>query len=251
MADNNQGSGIDSEVIVIKELSYTYPGGAEALKGISMSAARGERLGLVGPNGAGKSTLLLHLNGLLRGRGSVEVCGIPVTDGRLDEVRLKVGLVFQDPDDQLFMPTVFDDVAFGPLNMGLQREEVERRVEDALSAVDMLYAVERCSHHLSVGECKRVCVATALAMTPEALVLDEPTSNLDPYHRRRLIELVRGLDMTTVVAGHDLDAMLDICDRVVLLDGGKVAAVGPAEDILTDRALLEAHSLELPLSRQS
>ena len=239
-----------SDAIVLEGVGFRYPDGTEALADVSLAVARGERLGLVGPNGAGKSTLLLHLNGLLRGAGRVEVCGLPVTDDRLDEVRLKVGLVFQDPDDQLFMPTIFDDVAFGPLNMGLERAEVESRVEDALRRADMLQAAERCSHHLSFGERKRVCVATVLAMSPEVLALDEPTANLDPRHRRELIRLLDGLDLAMVVASHDLDAVLELCHRVVLLDGGAVVADGPAEAILTDRALLEAHSLELPRSRQ-
>jgi cobalt transport protein ATP-binding subunit len=239
-----------SDAVVLQNVTYTYPDGTTALAGVTLRAGRGERVALVGPNGAGKSTLLLHLNGLLRGSGEVTVAGIPVTDGRLDEVRLKVGLVFQDPDDQLFMPTVFDDVAFGPLNMDLGRPEVERRVEEALREVDMLYAVERSSHHLSFGERKRVCVATVLAMSPEVLALDEPTTNLDPRHRRELIEILGDLGQTMVVATHDLDAVLDLCERVVLLDMGKVAADGPAEQILGDQALLEAHSLELPLSRQ-
>ncbi|MHC4591298.1 MAG: energy-coupling factor ABC transporter ATP-binding protein, partial [Planctomycetota bacterium] len=198
----------------------------------------------------GKSTLLLHLNGLLEGEGRIEVCGLPVSDGRLDEVRMKVGLVFQDPDDQLFMPTVFDDVAFGPLNMDLERAEVERRGGEALREVDMQHAVERSSHHLSFGERKRVCMATVLAMSPEILALDEPTTNLDPRHRRQLIELLRGFELTTLVASHDLDAVLELCDRVVLLDGGRIVADGDARAILADRALLEAHGLELPLSKQ-
>ncbi len=240
-----------SRAIVIEDLSFTYPDGTEALKGVGLCAAEGERLGLVGPNGAGKSTLLLHLNGLLRGTGRVEVGGVEVTDGNLDEVRSKVGLVFQDPDDQLFMPTVFDDVAFGPLNMDLAREEVERRVEDALREVDMLYAADRSSHHLSFGERKRVWIATVLSMGPEVLAFDEPTANLDPRHRRQTIELLRRLKLTTVVATHDLDAVLDLCTRVVLLDGGRVVVDGPAEEVLTDRPLLESHNLELPLSRQS
>jgi cobalt transport protein ATP-binding subunit len=239
-----------SEAISIEDLSYTYPDGTEALRDVSLSVERGERLGLVGPNGAGKSTLLCHLNGLLRGEGRVAVCGIPVEPGQLREVRLKTGLVFQDPDDQLFMPTVFEDTAFGPLNMGLEREEVEQRVQRALAAVDMSYATGRSSHHLSFGERKRVCVATVLSMQPEVLALDEPTTNLDPRHRREMIQLLLGLGMTLVIASHDLDAVLDLCTRVVLLEGGRLVAEGPTEEILTDRHLLEAHSLELPLSRQ-
>lgn len=240
-----------TDVLRIAGLSYTYPDGTAALRGIDMAMSNGERLGLVGPNGAGKSSLLLHLNGLLRGSGEVEVCGLCVRDGQLDELRLKVGLVFQDPDDQLFMPTVFDDVAFGPLNMGVPKSEVKNRVREALGCVDMAHASERSSHHLSFGERKRVCVATVLAMQPELLVLDEPTANLDPRHRRQIIELVAGLEMPTIVASHDLDAVLDLCGRVVLLDEGRVVADGPCEQILTDRKLLEAHCLELPLSRQA
>lgn len=239
-----------SQVVVMEGVSFTYADGTEALRAVDLSISQGERVGLVGPNGAGKSTLLLHLNGLLEGEGRIEVCGLPVSDGRLDEVRMKVGLVFQDPDDQLFMPTVFDDVAFGPLNMDLERAEVERRVEEALREVDMQHAVERSSHHLSFGERKRVCMATVLAMSPEILALDEPTTNLDPRHRRQLIELLRGFELTTLVASHDLDAVLELCDRVVLLDGGRIVADGDARDILADRALLEAHGLELPLSKR-
>lgn len=239
-----------SNVVEIEALSYRYPDGTGALSGVDLSVAPGEHLGVVGPNGAGKSTLLKQLNGLLVGEGRVTVCGLPVTNGRLEEVRLKVGLVFQDPDDQLFMPSVFDDVAFGPLNMGLERAEVERRVEEALRAVDMQYASERSSHHLSYGEQKRVCVASVLAMEPELLVLDEPTANLDPGHRRQVIELLRGFQLTMITASHDLDAVLDLCDRVVLMDNGCIVADGPAGRVLTDRDLLEAHSLELPLSHQ-
>ncbi len=239
-----------TEAIRIRGLDYTYPDGTRALSKVDLSVSAGERLGLVGPNGAGKSTLLLHLNGLLRGDGEVVVCGMPVTDGHLKEVRLKVGMVFQEPDDQLFMPTVFDDVGFGPLNVGLGREEVTRRVEQALAAVDMAHAAERSSHHLSFGERKRVCVATVLSMRPEVLALDEPTTNLDPRHRRQTIELLQGMDMTLLVASHDLDAVMDLCGRVVLLDEGQVIADGPTDRILTDRELLETHSLELPLSLQ-
>ena len=237
--------------MIIEGLTYTYPDGTPALRGVSLSVAEGERLGLVGPNGAGKSTLLLHLNGLLRGEGRLSACGLtPGRDG-LDELRLKVGLVFQDPDDQLFMPTVFDDVAFGPLNLRMPADAVRERVREALEAVDMAHAQDRCSHHLSYGERKRVSVATVLAMRPQILALDEPTANLDPRHRRQIIDLLKGLDMTLVVASHDLDAVLDVCGRVVLLDEGAVAADGPAETILADRSLLESHGLELPLSRQA
>ncbi len=239
-----------NHILSMQNVSYTYPDGTRALTDVSLSAAPGECLGLVGPNGAGKSTLLHHLNGLLRDSGDVRVCGVPIENGQLQEVRLQVGLVFQDPDDQLFMPTVFDDVAFGPLNMGLDKEEVRRRTDEALEAVDMRHAAERSSHHLSFGERKRVCVATVLSMQPRILALDEPTTNLDPRHRREMIQLLAGLQMTLVIASHDLDAVLDLCERVVLLDEGNVVADGPTERILGDRELLEAHSLELPLSRR-
>lgn len=234
----------------MRDFCYGYPDDTRALQGIDLSVGEGEHLGVVGPNGAGKSTLLQQFNGLLRGEGTLEVCGLRVEKQNLEALRLRVGLVFQDPDDQLFMPTVFDDVAFGPLNMGLSAGEVRRRVRDALEAVDMADAAERSSHHLSFGERKRVCVATVLAMQPELLVLDEPTANLDPRHRRQTIELLKGFELTMVTASHDLDAVLDLCNRVVLLEAGRVIADGPAEQILTDRELLEAHSLELPLSRQ-
>lgn len=235
------------KIIKIAGLEYAYPGGTKALKSIDLAIIEGESVGLIGPNGAGKSTLLLHLNGILQGPGKVEIAGLE-TSKNLNFIRSKVGLVFQDPEDQLFMPTVFDDVAFGPINMGLAKEEVKISVRRALQEVDMLNSMGRISHHLSFGEKKRIAIATVLAMKPEILVLDEPSSNLDPGARRHLIELLRNFRLTRIIAGHDLELILDICDRVVLLDKGKIVADGQTKEILNNKSLMEGHDLEVPLS---
>ena len=238
--------------IDIRGLTYAYPDGTLALGGLDLRIAEGERVALLGPNGAGKSTLMLNVNGVIRGDGEVTVGGIRLTDETLREVRSRVGLVFQDPDDQLFMTTLYDDVAFGPLNMGLTAEDVDARVHRALHAVGLADETSRPAHHLSFGQRKRAALATVLAMDPAVLVLDEPTSNLDPRSRRRMIELLRGLPATQLVATHDMDLAWRLCERAVLLDGGCVAADGPADELLADADLLEAHGLELPpsLSRE-
>lgn len=236
------------KVIEIKNLSYSYPDGTPALKNIDLNVSEGDTLGIVGPNGAGKSTLLLHLNGILRANGNIRILDSEVSDKKLKLIRSKVGMVFQDPDNQLFMPTVFEDVAFGPLNMGFSKNEVKEAVEKALEKVDMLDAIERISHHLSFGEKKRIAIATVLSMSPEILVLDEPTSNLDPKHRRDLIKFLKDLDITKIIATHDLDMVADICSRVILIDNGEVIADGDMMEILSNKSLLEAHSLEVPLS---
>lgn len=236
------------EAIRIENLHYRYPDGTWALKGISLKIAEGESVAIVGPNGAGKTTLLLHLNGILSGEGKVFVFGEEVTKRNLLKVRQLVGLVFQDPDDQLFMPTVLEDVAFGPLNLGLSQEEAIKRAMDALDKVEMTNAVNRSPHQLSFGERKRVAIATVLAMQPKILVLDEPTANLDPRSRRHLINLLNQLDVTKVVATHDLDAALRLCGRVVVMDSGQVVADGDAQSILSDANLMEAHGLEVPPS---
>jgi len=236
------------QAIKIRSLSYTYPDGTRALKGIDFEAEEGERVALIGPNGAGKTTLLLHLNGLLRGEGEIEIAGIPLEDGRLGEIRKIVGLVFQDPDDQLFMPRVFDDVAFGPLNLGLPESEVHERVREALRFVGLEGFEERAPHRLSFGERKRIALATVLAMRPQILALDEPTSNLDPRSRRELIGLLKGLSRTLIIATHDLELALELCRRAILLDGGRVIADGPARELLADERLMVAHGLEVPLS---
>lgn len=236
-------------IIRVRNLEYTYPDGTQALKGIDLDIFRGESVGLIGPNGAGKSTLLLHLNGILKGRqGWVEILGMKVEEKNLIKIRRKVAIVFQQPDDQLFMPTVFDDVAFGPINAGYPQEKVREKVRKALKEVDMEDCEKRCSHHLSFGEKKRISLATVLSMQPEILILDEPASNLDPRARRHLIKLLKNLNLTKIVAGHDLELILDICQRVVLLDEGKIVANGRARKVLKNKSLMESHGLEVPLS---
>ncbi len=232
-------------------LSFAYHDGTQALREVTLSVRPGESVGLIGPNGAGKSTLLLHLNGSLgQAEGErVRIFGLPASRPNLREIRRRVGLVFQDPEDQLFSPTVFEDVAFGPLNLGYAGAELERRVRRALAAVQIPRELEsRLAHHLSYGEKRRIAIATVLAMDAQLLALDEPTGNLDPAARRGLIELLAGLPLTKLIATHDLELALEVCGRVVLLDGGRVAADGPVGEILADEALMRAHRLEVPLS---
>lgn len=232
--------------IQVERLSFSYPDGHPALHDVSFTVNPGEKLALVGPNGAGKSTLMLHLNGILHGHGSVKVCGMEVKEPNLGKVRAAVGLVFQSPDDQLFSPTVFDDVAFGPIYQGLPEPEVHTRVEAALAAVGMSEYARRVSHHLSVGEKKRIAIATVLSMQPEALVLDEPTAGLDPRARRGLINLLRGMPQTILASTHDLPFVKELFPRTIIVDGGRIVADGPTSEILSDASLLEAHGLEMP-----
>jgi cobalt/nickel transport system ATP-binding protein len=236
------------EAIRVENLHYRYPDGTYALKGVSLCVGEGESVAIVGPNGAGKTTLLLHFNGILRGSGKVFVFGEEVTSRNLLSVRKLVGLVFQDPDDQLFMPTVLEDVAFGPLNLGLSQEEAVKRAINALEMVGMSYAANKSPHQLSFGERKRVAIATVLAMEPKVLVLDEPTANLDPRSRRQLLSLLRRLEVTKIVATHDLDAALFLCDKAILMDDGQIVAIGETREIFSDEALMEAHGLEVPPS---
>ena len=232
--------------IEVEELTFAYPDGHRAIADISLVIAPGEKVALVGPNGAGKSTLMLHLNGILKSTsGRIRVCGMEVKDGNLGPVRAAVGLVFQDPEDQLFSPTVFDDVAFGPIYQGLPMAQVRERVDGALRAVRMEDYVERVSHHLSMGEKKRIAIATVLAMNPEILVLDEPSAGLDPRARRSLINLLRELPQTMLTATHDMRMVQELFTRTVVMDGGRVVADGPTEQILGDTELLEAHGLEI------
>jgi len=235
-----------SIVIEIDNLVYAYPDGRQALKGVSLTVQEGEKVAITGPNGAGKSTLFLHLNGILNGDGMVRVMGMEVMDGHLGAIRARVGLVFQDPDDQLFSPTVFEDVAFGPLHTGLPEGEVRRRVRWALAQVSMEGFEERMPHHLSLGERKRIAIATVLSMDPAILVLDEPTSGLDPRSRRSLIQLLRELPQTMLVASHDMRLVRDLCPRTVILDEGRIVADGQTDRLLTDAELLERHGLERP-----
>ncbi|MFG3259509.1 energy-coupling factor ABC transporter ATP-binding protein [Streptomyces sp. NPDC048172] len=231
----------------VSGLAYAYPDGHQALFGVDLTVPRGERLALLGPNGAGKTTLVLHLNGILTpGAGSVTVAGLPVTKRHLAEVRRRVGIVFQDPDDQLFMPTVREDVAFGPAASGLRGEELAARVREALERVGMEAYADRPPHHLSFGQRRRVAVATVLASHPEILVLDEPSSNLDPAARRELADLVRSLDVTVLMVTHDLPYALELCPRSVILGDGVIAADGPTQQLLSDPGLMSAHRLELP-----
>jgi cobalt/nickel transport system ATP-binding protein len=239
---------VSDPVIRVENLSFSYPDGRPALVDVSLDVAPGEKVAVVGPNGAGKSTLFLHFNGTLRARGDghVQVAGLVVGDRTLRALRARVGLVFQDPDDQLFSPTVFEDVAFGPLHMDLPEDEVRERVALALAAVGMTGHEELMPHHMSAGERKRIAIATVLAMDPEILVLDEPSSGLDPRARRSLIGLLRGLPQTMLVASHDMRLAWDLCPRTVILDGGRLAADGPTVDLLRDEALMERHGLEVP-----
>jgi cobalt/nickel transport system ATP-binding protein len=232
--------------IEIKNLSYTYPDGTAALRDVSFSIAPGEKVALVGPNGAGKSTLILHLNGILMGQGFVQVCSLAVIKENLGKVRSCVGLVFQSPEDQLFSPTVFDDVAFGPLYQGLPADEVRQRVNEALSAVYMQNYETRVSHHLSAGEKKRIAIATVLSMHPEVLVLDEPTGGLDPRSRRSLIQLLKTLPLTMLASTHDMQMVDEAFPRMIILDEGRLVADGPTQSLMNDMALLKAHGLEKP-----
>ncbi len=234
------------EIIKIEKLEYTYPDGTKALKGIDLGIFEGESVGLIGPNGAGKSTLLLHLNGILRGGGEVEIIGLKIADENLDIIRSKVGLVFQNPEDQLFMPTIFDDVAFGPINMGMKIEEIKVLVREALQKVDMFDSTDRISHHLSFGEKKKVSIASVLSMQPKVLVLDEPSSNLDPRSRRDLINLLNKFNITKIIATHDLKLVSDVCSRSIILDRGRIVADGTTKELLSNKSLLESHFLELP-----
>jgi cobalt/nickel transport system ATP-binding protein len=243
-------------VLEIDGLSYTYPNGQRALREVRFSLGRGEIVGIVGPSGAGKSTLLLHLNGLLPERAAparaasngaaVHVAGLSVGGEHLPEVRRLVGFLFQDPDDQLFCPTVREDVAFGPLNLGLSREDVEKRIAESLAAVRLEGFERRSTLQLSLGERKRVCLAGVLACHPLILALDEPFSNLDPRARRTLVDVLQRFDGTQLIATHDLEMVAELCTRVIVLDEGKIRADGATVDVLSNRDLMDRHGLEVP-----
>jgi len=231
----------------VSSLTYAYPDGTFALRDVSFSVTAGERVAILGANGAGKTTLVLHLNGVLGGGpGEVHIGGLRVEKANMRECRRRVGIVFQDPDDQLFMPTVTEDVAFGPANFGVRGVELEARVHAALTAVDMTSLAERSPLHLSGGQRRRVALATVLACHPEVLVFDEPSSNLDPLARRELAEVLLRLDRTMLMVTHDLPYALQLCPRSVVLDEGRVVADGPTRELLADPELLARHRLELP-----
>ena len=238
--------------IQVEGLRYRYHDGTEALRGVSFTIASGECVGLLGPNGSGKSTLLLHLNGILPEKiardGGIRIAGQAITAENLDSVRRQVGLLFQDPDDQLFCPTVEEDVAFGPQQLGLGGSALQARVEQSLAMVGLAGYGHRATHHLSHGEKRRVCLAGVLACEPTVLVLDEPTSDLDPRGRREFKTLLQGIAATKLIATHDLEWVVELCSRVIVLDGGKVVADGPTVEILNDEALMLAHGLERPHS---
>jgi cobalt/nickel transport system ATP-binding protein len=229
-----------------RDLRFTYPNGVTGLDGLDLHITHGERVAVLGPNGAGKTTLMLHLNALLQGTGELEVAGLRVGHDDVRDLRARVGLIFQDPDDQLFMPTVREDVAFGPLNLGLSRTEVEDRVKVALDAVRMGEHTSRAPHQLSLGQRRRVAIASVLAMHPSLLVLDEPSANLDPRTRRELMETLDRIDRTLVIVTHDLPLAAVLCERSVLLSAGRIVADGPTRELLEDEQLLAAHDLELP-----
>lgn len=236
--------------IEVRDLVFRYPDGTDALRGVSFSVAPGESVGLIGPNGAGKSTLLLHLNGLLpehlTGESAIRVSGEKLTADNVHAIRRTVGLLFQDPNDQLFCPTVFEDVAFGPRQFGLSEEEVSRRVRESLARVGLQGFENRAPHHLSGGEKRRVCLAGVLACEPGILVLDEPSSDLDPCSRRELKELLRQIPITKIIATHDLELVVELCSRVLVLDGGRIVAEGPTVSLLSDEELMLRHRLERP-----
>ena len=232
--------------IEARGVTFRYPDGHAALDGLDLSVSHGERIAVLGPNGAGKTTFMLHLNGLLTGGGHLHVAGLDVAADTLHELRARVGLVFQDPDDQLFMPSVSEDVAFGPLNMGLEAAEVQVRIDRALAAVGMSHVADSAQHQLSMGQRRRVAIATVLAMEPSLLVLDEPSANLDPRARRELLDVLAAIERTLVIVTHDLPFAAELCDRAVILADGRIVADGPCEQILADTTTLARHDLELP-----
>ncbi len=237
-------------MITLENVSFAYEPGRPVLDGISFHIAPGEAVGLIGANGAGKSTLMKVLLGLEKAEGRVMVGGEELTKESLPRVRRKLGFVLQNSDNQMFMPTVYEDMVFGPMNYGLSREEADRRVDAVLEKLGLEALKHRHNHRISGGEKRMAAIATVLAMEPEAVLMDEPTSALDPFNRRLVINTIRELGQTRVITSHDLDMILDTCSRVILLSGGRIAADGPTEEILRDKALLEAHRMELPLRWQ-
>ena len=234
-------------MIEFENVSFAYEQGSPVIDNLSFTIGDGESVGLIGANGAGKSTIMKLLLGLVTGEGRIAVDGIDVSRENLGKIRQKLGFVLQNSDNQMFMPTVYEDMMFGPLNYMLSREEAEQRVDSVLQKLNMEYLKHRHNHKISGGEKRMAAIATVLAMEPEIILMDEPTSALDPCNRRIVINTIRELSQTKLIASHDLDMILDTCDRVLLLSDGKLAADGPAEEILRNQKLLEQHHLELPL----
>jgi len=242
----------DNSVIAIslENVRYVYPDQTSAINGLNFKISKGEKVSFIGPNAAGKSTLIMLLNGVLKGEGEIRIFGTIVNDKEERTIKSKIGIVFQNPDDQLFSPTIYEDVAFGPLNFGVPREEVAQRVKNALSEVGLQGYEKRSSLHLSYGEKKLASIATILSSNPEIIALDEPTSNLDPYHRRKIIDWIKTSNRTVLVATHDLDMVADTVRRAIILRKGTIKWDGKVEDLLTNQKLLEENDLELPLSLQ-
>jgi cobalt/nickel transport system ATP-binding protein len=238
---------MSTPTIAAAGLSFSYPDGTPALIDVNVHVHPGERVALLGPNGAGKTTLILHLNGIhLPQHGTVHVSGLELRPDTIPDIRRRVGIVFQDPDDQLFMPTVHQDVAFGPQNLGVDGEDLEHRIAAAMESVGVTELASRPPNHLSFGQKRRVAIAGVLAMEPEILILDEPTSNLDPASRRELAEILQSLEITQLIVTHDLPYALEMCPRAIILDEGRVVADGPIEELLSEKAFMRSHRLELP-----
>ena len=234
------------KAIEVENFSYKYPDGTIALNGITLDVEYGQRLALIGPNGAGKSTLLLAITGFVRGTGRVVVDGLEITNGNLKQVRSRIGCCLENPEDQLFMPTLFDDVAFGPLNMGLDSQQVKERVTLALTEVGLAGMAERAPHHLSAGQKRAAAIATVLSMSPKIITLDEPDGSLDPRNRDNLVKLLAGLSQTLVIATCNMDFAAAVADKAAVIDGGRVIAAGPAKKIMSDSKLMTSHGLEVP-----
>jgi cobalt/nickel transport system ATP-binding protein len=233
-----------------EKLNYQYPDGTDAIMDISLSINEGEKVAVIGPNGSGKSTFLTMLNGVRKGNGYLEVLGFEMTKQNFKKIKERVGIIFQNPDDQLFCPTLFEDISFGPLNQGHSPKEVKMMVDKALEDVGLIGLQHRSSFHLSYGERKLASIATVVAMLPELIAMDEPTSNLDMAHRRKIIRWIQRNSKTIVLTSHDLDMILETCERVIVLNRGQIVADGSVSQILHNKALLTANDLELPLSMQ-
>jgi|YelNatPaOPRAMG01_1025707.scaffolds.fasta_scaffold01480_2 cobalt/nickel transport system ATP-binding protein len=236
------------KVIEIKNLNYSYQNGNFKLKDINLDIYENETFGIIGPNGSGKTTLILNLNGILIGNGEIKILEIKINRKNINEIRKKIGIVFQNPDDQLFSLTVFDDVAFGPLNLGLDKENIIDRVNEALKEVNMIDFINYFPEHLSFGEKKKISIATVLSMKPDIMIFDEPTIGLDPHSRKNLLNILKNLKGTKIIASHDLDMIYELCDRVVLINDGKIIKIGEKNEILLDKKLLEDNFLEVPLT---
>ncbi len=235
-------------MIEFQNVSFAFENNKEVLKNLSFKIEKGESVGLIGANGAGKSTLMKLMVGLLTGEGKITIDGIEVSRKKLYEIRGKIGFVLQNSDDQMFMPTVLEDMMFAPLNYGLSREEAEQKVDEVLARLNISEYKDKYNHKISGGEKRMAAIATILAMDPEIILMDEPTSALDPYNRRIVINTIKELNQTKLIASHDLDMILDTCHRVILLSKGEIIADGPVREILSNKELLEANRMELPLS---